>query len=86
MADIRTEKQLVAVLNDPHKSHVNLAVNSDVVVFSAKNEGVIHHCLFTPEEAVKIGVSLIQLAHQARAMGEEQRAAHKLNGNPLVKQ
>lgn len=68
MADIKTEKQLVAVLNDPQPSNINLVCGPGAVGFIVKNEGVTHTCMLTPDEAVKVGVSLIQLAGQAHAM------------------
>ncbi len=76
MADIKTDKQLVAVLNDPHPSNINFNVGAGVVGQQVKNEGVTHTCLYTPDEAVQVGVTLIQLAHQAAAMGQ----AQKING------
>lgn len=68
MADIKTEKQLVAVLNDPVPSNINLLCGPGVVGLVVKNEGVIHHCMLTPDEAVKMGVALIQLSGNAHGM------------------
>lgn len=76
MADIDTQKGL-PIVGDTAPSNINLGVHAEGLyigpTLSIKNECVIHTAKLRPEEAERIGVGLIQLAAQARAMTQHQK-------------
>lgn len=85
MANIMTEKDVVAKINDPEAKTMGLAVGPGNVLIRIRNEGVTHIAGLQPNEAIQMGVGLIQLAQQAAAMQQQiqqqQMASKLVNGN-----
>lgn len=72
MAEIITTKELVTVGQKPEE-RMALGVGPGHVKILVEHDLVAHEVVMSPQEAVQMGVSLIQLAGQAQAMGEMER-------------
>lgn len=70
MPNIQTTKSPIIATA---QANVQLGARPGQVLVVADNEGVSHRIMMTPEEATQLGVAIIQLAAQAKAMEEQQR-------------
>lgn len=86
MADIKTEKTSVVVLNDPQPQYMQLGLTPGVVHIKIKNEGVLHDAHLQPDEAVQLGVALIQGGQQAMLLLMQAKAGAPplTNGKPRM--
>ena len=75
MAEITTEKK-IALVGDPVPSGIQFTVAPGMVQMIVKNDCTLHTCKMQPQEAVQMGVALIQMAGQAFAAMQP-----KLNGS-----
>lgn len=82
MAQIETRKELL--IGKPKQGTMQLSLAPGVVSQTIDNDGVVHTARMDPNEAVQLGVALIQLASQAMAMQQQQQVqlAQGLNGVP----
>lgn len=73
MPKIFTKKEAV-ILNDPQATAVGFSLADGHVVLAVKNDQVTHAVHCNPQEALELGVALIQLAghaaQQAKMVGD----------------
>lgn len=75
MAKITTKKEPIALIGDPQPQYINFGVGDGIVAMAVKGDGVIHSCALDPNEAVQMGVMLIQMAAAASAQRQQQAVA-----------
>ncbi len=85
MANIQTQMGLLQV-GDPNPSNIGFGVAPGHVQMAVKNEGVIHVCLLDPNEAVQMGIALIQMGGRAQAAGQNVMTRERANGGIIVPQ
>ncbi len=81
MAKIETVKTTV-ILKDPNPSGIGFNIQPGNVQLKIKNDLVEHIAHLTPQEALQIGVTLIQIATQAQMLLTQNRV-QPINGIPL---
>jgi hypothetical protein len=83
MAKIETAKKLVIDATAAQVSTIQLSLAPGEVRIIIDNDGVAHCARIPPNEAVQLGVAIIQLAAQAAAMAQQQQiqVPQHLNGH-----
>lgn len=65
MADISTKKDAL-IIGDTNTKFIDFRIEKSGIIILVKNECVTHHVSVAPQEAIQMGVALIQMAAMFR--------------------